>query len=277
MRGCIAGPAASIAVLKDMEVAKQMRLSKNISIAQLRCPCALFQVMAKQRKVLEEHACGIALPTTSGPICWRRQFFDSPTMPRSRLHWERNGRRLVEEQYSWSAIVESWLAELASRSHPPSPETRCSRLKTPDPIQSFSGLKASTAHNRDAGHLDGKMEQSESRVMQRLSMNACACCMPFFWRQRSPRCAISIFWKQGGGSGRVIGDFIDAGALPQNMIGIDLLEDRIAIAAPTVFRKFVFSAAALRHRCPFRIAGPHPFFYGIQFHPRRASAAVDCA
>ena len=99
---------------------------------------------------------------------------------------------------------------------------------------------------RDAGHLDGKWSRANrgnaAIIDERMRM-----LHAFLLEAAFPSLRDLHILEAGCGSGRVIGDFIDAGALPQHMIGIDLLEDRIAIARqqfPEV-RFFCGSASAI--------------------------------
>ena len=113
MARCYSITYAAIAVLKDMEVARKMRLSKVFPALSCGVP-VVFSGAGETPELLERHGAGIALPPES-PEALAAALADLADDPERRDAMGRAGRELVEEQFSWRSIVQRWLAEIGYR------------------------------------------------------------------------------------------------------------------------------------------------------------------
>jgi colanic acid biosynthesis glycosyl transferase WcaI len=93
MARCYSIAYASVAVLKDIEVARKMRLSKVFPSLSCGVP-VIFSGAGETPELLERHRAGIA---------------DDPAR---RDAMGKAGRELTEKEFSWQAIVRRWLDDL---------------------------------------------------------------------------------------------------------------------------------------------------------------------
>jgi len=101
---------ASIATLRNMDVAKGMRLSKIFPALSCGVP-VIYAGYGEAADLIRKHDCGIAVQPERPDLlasAIRELALDQET--RNRLG--RAGRYLVETEYSWKAIVAQWLREL---------------------------------------------------------------------------------------------------------------------------------------------------------------------
>lgn len=105
---------ASIATLRNVEVAKSMRLSKVFPSLS----CGVPVIYAGQGEVVDmirENQCGMCVPPENHVLlasAIKRLASDGP----SRDHMGQMGRKLVESEYSWQVIVKRWIVELRLKS-----------------------------------------------------------------------------------------------------------------------------------------------------------------
>lgn len=101
---------ASIATLRDVEVARTMRLSKIFPSLSCGVP-VIYAGCGEAADVIHEHHCGITVEPENPErlAATIRQFAADRT---SRDSMGRIGRKLVESDYSWKVIVNRWLSEL---------------------------------------------------------------------------------------------------------------------------------------------------------------------
>ena len=101
---------ASVAMLRDIDVAKKMRLSKVFPSLSCAVP-VIYSGKGEAADLLTSTRTGVSVPP------------ENPPALRLAVEWladargERTGmgaagRRLVEKEYSWSVIVDRWLAEI---------------------------------------------------------------------------------------------------------------------------------------------------------------------
>ena len=101
---------ASIATLRDVEVAKTMRLSKVFPSLSCGVP-VIYAGCGEAADVIREHGCGITVvPENSERLAATIQQLAADPVRRDSMG--RNGRKLVESDYSWKVIVKRWLSEL---------------------------------------------------------------------------------------------------------------------------------------------------------------------
>jgi colanic acid biosynthesis glycosyl transferase WcaI len=110
MARCYSIAYASLAVLKDIEVARKMRLSKVFPALSCAVP-VVFSGAGETPELLEEHRAGIAVPPED-PRSLARTIEDLVDNPVRRDDMGKAGRELAEKQFSWRVIVRRWLDEI---------------------------------------------------------------------------------------------------------------------------------------------------------------------
>ncbi len=101
---------ASMATLRKIDVAKQMRLSKIFPSLSCEVP-VIYAGMGEAADLLQATKCGIATePEDAGQLA--QAISDLAADPERRRRMGLAGRTLVENEYSWAAIVQRWLKEL---------------------------------------------------------------------------------------------------------------------------------------------------------------------
>lgn len=110
MARCYSVAYASLAVLRDMEVARKMRLSKVFPALSCGVP-VIFSGAGETPELLEEHGAGVAVPPED-PTELARAIEELADDPARRDAMGRAGRGLAEEEFSWRAIVQRWLEEI---------------------------------------------------------------------------------------------------------------------------------------------------------------------
>ena len=110
MARCYSIAYASLAILKDIEVARKMRLSKVFPALSCGVP-VIFSGLGETPELLEQHAAGIVVPPgdPAGLACAIEDLADDRGR---RDAMGIAGRALMEKQFSWHALVERWLDEL---------------------------------------------------------------------------------------------------------------------------------------------------------------------
>ena len=109
---------AALATLRDVPVAKGMRLSKVFPALSCGVP-VIYSGEGEAADLLAFHNCGVTAPPEDAAALARAMRFLARN-PRVRQKLGTNGRRLVETDYSWATIVERWFREIAK------PETSAS-------------------------------------------------------------------------------------------------------------------------------------------------------
>jgi len=101
---------ASIATLRNIEVAKQMRLSKIFPSLSCGVP-VIYSGFGEAAEVINATRCGTVSEPENPPLLAQaiRRLAAAPDV---RTQLGNRGRRLVEDEYSWSTIVERWLSEV---------------------------------------------------------------------------------------------------------------------------------------------------------------------
>jgi glycosyltransferase involved in cell wall biosynthesis len=101
---------ASIATLRNMEVAKSMRLSKIFPSLSCGVP-VIYAGLGEAAELLNANQCGISIPPES-PALLADTILELASNPQIRNDMGHVGRRLVEKEYSWSSIVKKWMEEI---------------------------------------------------------------------------------------------------------------------------------------------------------------------
>jgi colanic acid biosynthesis glycosyl transferase WcaI len=114
---------ASIATLRNIEVAKGMRLSKVFPSLSCGVP-VIYSGFGEAAELLVANECGL-VTAPEKPELLAQAVSTLVSQPNLRSALGRKGRILVEKEYSWSAIVERWLCEigLAEYNHSSKTET----------------------------------------------------------------------------------------------------------------------------------------------------------
>jgi glycosyltransferase involved in cell wall biosynthesis len=102
--------AVSVAVLRDLPVARRMRLSKIFPSLACEVP-VVYSGVGEAADILERQGVGVAVPPESpAPLATAIAALvgDAPR----RAAMGKKGRSWVEAEYGWSGIVERWLAGL---------------------------------------------------------------------------------------------------------------------------------------------------------------------
>jgi glycosyltransferase involved in cell wall biosynthesis len=110
MACCYSIAYASLAVLKDIEVARKMRLAKVFPALSCGVP-VVFSGAGETPELLERHGAGIGVPAED-PAALARAIEELADDGGRRDAMGRAGRGLAESQFSWRIIVERWLDEL---------------------------------------------------------------------------------------------------------------------------------------------------------------------
>lgn len=101
---------ASVATLRDMAVAEQMRLSKVFPALSCAVP-VIYSGRGEAAELLTAHGCGLATAPEDAEAL-AAAIRDLADAPEKRQEMGIAGRALIEQEYSWAAIVARWLAEL---------------------------------------------------------------------------------------------------------------------------------------------------------------------
>jgi colanic acid biosynthesis glycosyl transferase WcaI len=101
---------ASIAVLRDMEVAHSMRLSKIFPALSCGVP-VIYAGMGEAAELIKNAGCGITV-APERPALLADAIRALASSPKMREEMGRTGRLLVTRDYSWSKIVDRWLQEI---------------------------------------------------------------------------------------------------------------------------------------------------------------------
>jgi glycosyltransferase involved in cell wall biosynthesis len=103
---------ASIATLRNMDVAKGMRLSKIFPSISCGVP-VIYSGMGEAAEMIENHGCGITVaPEQPELLAQAIERLAGDDKLREQLG--RSGRRLIDRDYSWSSIISRWLKELGA-------------------------------------------------------------------------------------------------------------------------------------------------------------------
>jgi colanic acid biosynthesis glycosyl transferase WcaI len=103
---------ASVATLRKIEVAQDMRLSKIFPSLSCAVP-VIYAGVGEAAELLEAHKCGVVVEPEEPELL--AQTIVSLAADHTRQHdMGCAGRAFVEREYSWSTIVGRWLAELGS-------------------------------------------------------------------------------------------------------------------------------------------------------------------
>jgi len=102
---------ASVATLRNMEVAKGMRLSKVFPSLSCAVP-VIYAGVGEAAELLETNKCGVVVEPEA-PALLAQSMSDLASNPIHRNEMGCAGRTLVEKEFGWSAIVDRWLTELA--------------------------------------------------------------------------------------------------------------------------------------------------------------------
>jgi glycosyltransferase involved in cell wall biosynthesis len=109
---------ASVATLRNIEVAQTMRLSKIFPSLSCRVP-VIYSGFGEAAELLRRQECGVALEPER-PDLLAAAVRELAADPERRATMGRNGRALVEREYSWRTIVERWMREIGmARQTPP--------------------------------------------------------------------------------------------------------------------------------------------------------------
>ena len=101
---------ASVATLRNIEVAQQMRLSKIFPSLSCGVP-VVYSGLGEAAELIGSSNCGVVVEPEN-PQLLSDAILRLASTPDLRDELGRRGRALVEQEYSWSAIVERWLTEI---------------------------------------------------------------------------------------------------------------------------------------------------------------------
>lgn len=101
---------ASVATLRNIEVAKAMRLSKIFPSLSCEVP-VIYAGLGEAAELLESNGCGIVVKPEN-PDKLAEAIVRLAEDPSLRKSMGSKGRQLVEREYSWSAIIQHWLEEI---------------------------------------------------------------------------------------------------------------------------------------------------------------------
>ena len=110
MARCYSIAYASLAVLKDLEVARKMRLAKVFPALSCGVP-VIFSGAGETPELLEQYEAGVSVPAEDSAALARAIESLADDADR-RAAMGRAGRELAENQFSWPVIVERWLDEI---------------------------------------------------------------------------------------------------------------------------------------------------------------------
>jgi len=100
---------ASFAVVRDLPVARSMRLAKVFPSLSCGVP-VIYSGVGEGAELLEQNACGVSV-APEDPRALADAIVRLADDPGTRDAMGRRGRDLVVERYSWEKIVDRWLAE----------------------------------------------------------------------------------------------------------------------------------------------------------------------
>ena len=100
----------SIALLRNIAVAKGMRLSKIFPSLSCGVP-VIYSGIGEAADLLYDNSCGISIAPEDVPAL-ASAIVDLADSQERRTQMGENGRKMVDKEYSWSITVERWLAEL---------------------------------------------------------------------------------------------------------------------------------------------------------------------
>lgn len=110
MRKLMSITTASIATVASMKAASKMRLSKVVPPLACGVP-VIYAGEGEFTGILTHHRCGlVALPASADKLA--AAILELANQPEVAAEMGRRGRRYVEENLSWSRIVEQWLDDL---------------------------------------------------------------------------------------------------------------------------------------------------------------------
>jgi colanic acid biosynthesis glycosyl transferase WcaI len=109
---------ASVATLRNIEVAKGMRLSKIFPSLSCGVP-VIYSGFGEAADLIRSTQCGIVVEPEN-PALLAQAIQTLATRPQMRSDLGSSGRTLVEREYSWSAIVQRWLSEIGLHKEPES-------------------------------------------------------------------------------------------------------------------------------------------------------------
>jgi glycosyltransferase involved in cell wall biosynthesis len=101
---------ASIATLRNIEVAKAMRLSKIFPSLSCGVP-VIYSGFGEAADLIRATKCGMVVEPEN-PRLLAEAIQTLASRPEMRSDLGRSGRTLVEREYSWSAIVQRWLTSM---------------------------------------------------------------------------------------------------------------------------------------------------------------------
>ena len=101
---------ASVATLRNMEVAKSMRLAKVFPSLSCAVP-VLYAGVGETAELLEAHKCGVVVAPEK-PALLAQAIAGLVADPSRRHDMGWAGRAFVEREYSWVTLVGRWLAEI---------------------------------------------------------------------------------------------------------------------------------------------------------------------
>jgi colanic acid biosynthesis glycosyl transferase WcaI len=101
---------ASIATLRNIEVAQSMRLSKVFPSLSCQVP-VIYAGVGEAAELLKANQCGMVVKPEE-PSLLAQAISSLASNPTKQNEMGRAGRALVEREYSWSTIVSRWLQEL---------------------------------------------------------------------------------------------------------------------------------------------------------------------
>ena len=110
MARCYSITYAAVAVLRDMEVARKMRLSKVFPALSCGVP-VVFAGAGETPEILERSGAGVAV-RPEDPRALADAVVRLVDDPDGRAAMGEAGRRLATDEFSWQTIVERWLREL---------------------------------------------------------------------------------------------------------------------------------------------------------------------
>lgn len=114
---------SSLVTLRNIEVAKQMRLSKVFPSLSCGVP-VIYAGIGEAAELLSTHGCGVVVPPEN-PQALAAAIEALVASGDERDRMGQAGRNLVEKEYSWPAIVRSWLTELSGSKGAVSVELAC--------------------------------------------------------------------------------------------------------------------------------------------------------
>jgi glycosyltransferase involved in cell wall biosynthesis len=101
---------AAVATLRDLPVAKGMRLSKVFPALSCGVP-VIYSGAGEAADLLREMGCGVVTPPED-PVALAKAMTDLADDPARRNALGKTGRMVVEDRYGWGTIVDNWLQQL---------------------------------------------------------------------------------------------------------------------------------------------------------------------